>query len=123
MEQPFVFKSVIFNSLQEEYGATIDEVFVFDIIGQKLGFCGCGLPEDAIDYCYQGLKRVESLALSKSDFPNPFASEGEEYFFFYWLDKKGFTEHGGSVPGWLTEKGKDMILAIEEAREYTRIIG
>lgn len=32
-----------------------------------------------------------------------------EYFMWYWLDKEEYTEHGGSVPGWLTDKGKQLL--------------
>jgi len=31
------------------------------------------------------------------------------YFMWYWFDKEELTEHGGSVPGWLTKKGLGML--------------
>ena len=30
---------------------------------------------------------------------------GVEYFVLYQLDRAGYTEHGGGVPGWLTPRG------------------
>lgn len=33
---------------------------------------------------------------------------------WYWLDNKGYTEHGGSVPGWLTEEGWKLLEDLEE---------
>lgn len=91
-------------------------------LGHLLGFCGCGMPDTALAYVYEGMSLIK--ARSDSDYSAESVnkllefggSDGAKYFFWYRLDDLDFTEHGGSVPGWLTDKGKDFLLALEETR-------
>ena len=86
-----------------------DESFISTHI---LGFCGCGCPEEALKY----IKGILELLKDYKD-PNYWSkldnffnnNEGLKYTMFYLLDSKGLTEHGYSVPGWLTEKGKGIL--------------
>jgi hypothetical protein len=92
------------------------------------GFCGCGCNDDNIRYIRDGLQFIESLIHGPDDREKrdkwwvAMEMEGEEvfgnqqakYFFYYWADKEGLTEHGGSVPGWLTEKGKMVLQDLNE---------
>jgi len=97
------------------------EHMLFDVVN----FCGCGMPEDVLIYIRKGLLLVEQLELSwrsenkeddykkwDEDKNKFFCSEGAFYFFYYWCDKENFTEHGGSVPGWLSENGKEYLEAL-----------
>lgn len=34
-------------------------------------------------------------------------------FFYYSMDSMGFLEHGSMIPGWLTDKGKDLLSDIQ----------
>jgi len=96
-----------------------DEVF---------GFCCCGSPEANLLFIKKGLTHIDSPRPKKavyeggtqdewSQWYDKWISEGDKifggeqarYFFFYWADKEGLTEHGGSVPGWLTDKGKRIL--------------
>ena len=91
-------------------------------------FCGCGCPEDALDYIYKCLKLLtlgndwinnkeshcDYWKRYRAECDKVFNSEGAEYFMWYWLDNMELTEHGGSVPGWLTEKGKEVLSDLEE---------
>lgn len=100
-----------------------------------LGFCGCGRPEENLAFIRDGLQHIDE-AISAS--PDPwkdrpawdawfaghkareieiFGNERAAYFFFYWADKNGLTDHGGSVPGWLSDKGRELI---EDLQELTR---
>lgn len=101
-------------------------------LSHALGFCGCGDPLAALRYIRDVLRLVamkgpdsmgpdglrewtewyntvyltESEALFHGD-------DGARFVAFYLLDDKGLTEHGGSVPGWLTDKGKGILADLE----------
>ena len=93
------------------------------------GFCGCGCNDDNIRYIRDGLSYIDSLMIvgpenraARNIWWEEMQMKGEEifgnqqakYFFYYWADKEGLTEHGGSVPGWLTEKGKMVLQDLNE---------
>ncbi len=101
-----------------------------------LKFCGCGNPEDNLLYILGGLEllaeRWPILGLrdkmnheeweviynswfAKND--KYYSNEGAKYFFYYWLDTMSFTEHGGSVPGWLTDTGEELLQLLKEYKE------
>ena len=91
-----------------------------------LGFCGCGMAEDVDKLVYailtllnikDSLTFKEYIAKLEEDLP----TDALQYFMFYWLDSKGFTEHGGSVPGWLSDKGQELLnlLKLVYEREST----
>ena len=96
------------------------------IVGRLFGFCGCGLPEEVISYIWGALKLfdLQTNMVKFEEVDGYFANKGAKYFMWYWLDQKGYTEHGGSVPGWLTEGGKELLLFIEshltEERGHTK---
>lgn len=94
-----------------------------------LDFCGCGSPEENLDFIRTGLELINE---KRPENPNEFDKwwhEKEErvlkhfgnsqsaYFFYYWLDKEEYTEHGGSVPGWLTEKGLELLGLLNEEKQ------
>lgn len=96
------------------------------LLMDALDFCACGCPEYALDYIK---KSMELLDWDKERWPTwkayyddwrktvdeHFASSGAEYFMWYFLDSRGLTEHGGSVPGWLTADGRELIEDIDYA--------
>jgi hypothetical protein len=71
-------------------------------------FCGCGMPEKCLTYILKALVYIHSLKEDRQK-PSIFGSDGEAYFVYYVLDKLELTEHGISVPGWLTEKGEELM--------------
>ena len=89
-----------------------------------LGFCGCGMPEDNLLYVLRGLELIDEKRPDvggnawyvghRARLTEHFKTSGAEYFFFYWCDKQGFTEHGGSVPGWLTPDGDTLLALLRE---------
>lgn len=90
-----------------------------------LGFCHCGAPDTAIKYVRDALQLVTDLKGKvweeemthdqwSENVRGLFPSEGAEYFMWYWLDEKALTEHGGSVPGWLTADGEEMLSDLNE---------
>ena len=90
-----------------------------------LGFCGCGKPHHAIKHVRQSLQLVHDLKYLvweekltykewKEKTKEVFLNEGAEYFMWYFLDNKELTEHGGSVPGWLTGKGEELLADLNE---------
>ena len=113
----------------------IDEIL--DPIWQSFDFCGCGSPEDAAKFIFYGLEfigwRLDQLKESDVSVRGPewkalcdrldkrkielFGSDGAAYFFYYWADKEELTDHGGSVPGWLTDKGKAVMAELKKAMD------
>ena len=111
---------------EDENGVYYEDSFSF-ITTHLLDFCGCGCPFDAAMYVKNSLQIVADLSLVqkknityeewKTRKPQIFTCVGAEYFMWYYLDSKGFTEHGGSVPGWLTQKGIEMLSDLNELKE------
>lgn len=119
-----------FDKYKDEEGYTDTEgVFFPDaeswLQSRVLDFCGCGPIEENLIYVRDGLKLLderralvyedqrtweEQLKLEASFFGNKQASE----FFFYVMSMRDLTEHGGSIPGWLTEEGENFIKDVDE---------
>jgi len=91
-----------------------------DEICLMFGFCSCGQPKEVVNYILKSLqliKKIQDEVWKKTitwekyhkEVKKHYHSEGAEYLMYYVLDKNGYTEHGGSVPGWLTDKGKQLL--------------
>ena len=114
-------------SLIDDQGISWDTVENY--IGISVfGFCGCGCPEVALKFYRAVLRfinepkpqergreawdvwwkehRVRADAIFHGD-------DGIEYAAYYVLDDKKLIEHGGSVPGWLTGKGEQVLADLE----------
>ena len=116
------------RTVEDDGGCIVDGIS-FDDDGDALqihvlGFCGCGQGDQNLVYIMRGLEWVD---YHKSDeafdawYPKwrhqgerLFGRQAGEYFFAYWADSQGLTEHGGSVPGWLTPDGADLLEALRE---------
>ena len=101
-------------------------------IWDHLPICGCGCTEEALDllwwmleYCvtkYSGLGResveYDSVAGQYRQFREYLEGRhvGMAYALWYALSTLDLTEHGGSVPGWLTGKGAAAV-------RYLRVFG
>lgn len=91
-------------------------------------FCGCGKPQQALIYIKDVLQFIDDKHNDPIHETNPRVDSAEwkqwckdidikskqlmgnaEYFTYYILDKLGLTEHGGSVPGWLTLEGEELL--------------
>lgn len=97
-----------------------DEMAVFQT--HMLDFCGCGSPETSMRIIHQALQLLKNKwdeTIDYNQFDKStlelFGSEGIRYFFWYVFDDKGLTDHGGSVPGWLTDKGSELL---DDLTEY-----
>lgn len=123
-----MFESKLLSALKDDDGYLVDAEGLHhesasDYMCHVLGFCGCGVPESALAYVRDAMKAIQ--AMTERGYAKPdidacyrmFASDGERYFVWYRLDNLELTEHGGSVPGWLTDKGKDWLVALDEALE------
>lgn len=95
------------------------------VLEGMLGFCGCGDPDGVIEYLTKSLLHISNLKqlvwekkLSFEEWNNGgnelHPVTGSDYFMWYVLDSKEFTEHGGSVPGWLTSKGEELLELLNE---------
>ncbi len=79
------------------------------LIGEWLGFCGCGNPQAAFTYVRDILELYDQRPgwEACTDY---FESDGEMYTILYLLTDKGLMDHGTTVTsGWLTEKGKEVL--------------
>lgn len=79
-----------------------------------LTFCGCGMPTETLQYirdCMQLLRDKPSIEYSEFEKRCEllFINYGAQYFMWYFLDNNKLTEHGGSVPGWLTKQGEELL--------------
>ena len=97
------------------------------VLCDVLGFCGCGMNEAAARWVVDGLSLIaemhqrteESWRRDYADWSDRVnslygANDGARYFFWYWCNDKGLTEHGGSVPGWLEPKGQEVLDVLKE---------
>jgi len=81
-----------------------------------LGFCCCGDPDENLLFVADGLRYIErwysAYPLTLND-DGPFGNAVTAQFFYYWAGSKGYTEHGSSIPGWLTPEGEELLAALE----------
>ena len=96
---------------------------------EKHGPCDCGYPELYWDLLVDVLEHIDCHYDEKTQEWDEWvaahiAREAEilpdkrtRYFIYYWLDNLRLTEHGGSVPGWLENSGKELLEAIKQYRE------
>ena len=103
-----------------EYDEVLHEDLLLALHSGVLKFCGCGRPEESVRYVMEGLKILEyTFGMPYEDKralrEEHFGIDGAEYFFYYVMDALELTEHGGSVPGWVTPEGKEFIRLAEIA--------
>lgn len=79
--------------------------------------CGCGNGWASMTYIRDILRLIRGRDGSDEGYKRCddfFHSEGEKYTMYYLLDDLGLTDHGTSVPGWLSEKGVEVLEDLEE---------
>lgn len=116
------FRQLDGSYIDEEGVTWVDTTSFFQC--KILGLCGCGLPEQNLLYIRDVLRHINRLKefhekqISYDEWKAAgrqiMHTEQIEYFTYYVLDSLGLTEHGGSVPGWLTKKGEDLLSDLEE---------
>lgn len=98
----------------DKNGCWHDDALDFISIG-IFNFCGCGSPEETLKYIHDCLQIVKDgtnmdykeFCECKSKIFNN--NSGAENFMWYFLDNQELTEHGSSVPGWITDYGEEML--------------
>ena len=95
---------------------SMDESEEYSQLLELLGFCGCGCPEEAMQYIGKILGAVAARQESSWDINEVHQTlnlpdEHPAYWVvWYHLDSRGLLEHGGNVTGsWLTDKGKEAL--------------
>lgn len=98
-------------------------------LGSLFGFCGCGTPEAPLRLLRDAMRLIDVKPNNPHDFDKWKAAyrirraamdelfhhdKGVEYLVWYLLDDKKLTEHGTSVPGWLTDLGRDVLVDLDE---------
>ena len=103
----------------EDLGAIIGYYYF-----EKLKWCGCGRPGDAMRTVAKFLKTISDRdAYFETGFKETFGTEmiyDNELLIClaYSLDAAGFTEHGTSIySAWPTQDGEYFLYAIEEAEK------
>jgi hypothetical protein len=94
-----------------------------DALGQKLRFCGCGIPSEALRYVggiLEAFAREDRYALPWEEWcaikDAAFGTKNlaAQYFIVYQLDDIGLMEHGtGAMSGWLTDLGRGVLADIK----------
>ena len=114
----------------EAYGDLDRQSVLLSIVG----FCGCGGPGLTASWLRDLLRLHDTASTDLSGTGTARDTFWKEatgksfgpvyYLIHYWLDDRGWTEHGGSVGGgWLTEKGRaviavlDLIIELESLEE------
>lgn len=74
-----------------------------------LKFCGCGEPEENLLFIFNMLtilKEEYTYEEAQEKYKNYIQENWRAIFYFFWyvMDEKGLTEHGGSIPGWLEDE-------------------
>jgi hypothetical protein len=99
-----------------------------DALSSVFGFCGCGAPELALAYMGRVMRAIQNLQ-GDGSFEDRHAAyeeasnalfhgdDGARYVAYYLLAERGLTEHGGSVPGWLSDRGVGVLFDIEALPE------
>jgi hypothetical protein len=77
-------------------------------------FCCCGNPGESLRYIYKCFKHLALRdEMDYKDWKKKgrelFPESGSEFFMWYYFSEKGFTEHGSSVPGWLSDLGREVM--------------
>ena len=116
------------GTFQNENGASFDTLEDF-IQMSVLCFCGCGMPRLALKHLQVALTQVkkrnelvpkDTLAFRELEKETSIqlGSNTAMWFMWYYLETQDLTEHGGSVPRWLTQKGKELL---EDLDEYFKL--
>ena len=108
----------------EEDGSIIDSDGFYhpdklSYLEDMLGFCGCGYPVSALQFVSKLLELIDGRFENhkfQDDIDTLSGNNiGLEYLLFYFLEDKELTEHGTSIPGWLTEYGKEFLQELKLA--------
>lgn len=90
--------------------------------GDLSWFCGCGDPPHAAQYLRDVLQNVNDLREERQTYDQFHAAErrmfqhyGAACLIYHLLTHVGLLEHGGAVPGWLTEAGKARLALLQAA--------
>lgn len=94
-----------------------------------IGFCGCGQPMEAFKLLRDTLLHFSSAKTDNKwwekldKFLESKERPGLVCWWLYWIDYVGLTEHGGSVPGWLTPLGKKVMEAMIAVGKTDKDVG
>lgn len=70
-----------------------------------LRLCGCGKPHETAAFVASTMRKINGRAWAPETH--------SDWFLAYELAARGWTDHGSSVPGWLTEKGKAALAVLD----------
>ena len=103
--------------------ASTPEDEMSDLLEANFSFCTCGQPGTAAKFIVGSLEVIEQYSTLRpyeawrSLEEQQFGQNGANYFFYYWATKEDLLAHGGSVPGWLTDKGKFVLSELRRLLE------
>lgn len=89
------------------------------IVEGIFSFCGCGYPISVLYALKEEMEIIKSEDIDKLKRSDSIIDEGHRHIIWYLLDSRNFTEHGGCVPGWLTDRGEGLLNDItKEIQRY-----
>jgi hypothetical protein len=88
------------------------------LMNKYTNYCTCGDPKAALIFMASVIRFVEDkremdTGERETREKELFPVEGSSYFIYYALSELDLLEHGGSVPGWTTEKGIHFMEDVE----------
>lgn len=84
----------------------------------KLGFCGCGNPDKCLDLITKILELLNRNDKEKwNELKQINDTETMLDIIYYMLDDKLFTDHGGCIPGWASDKGIELLKLLHKEKE------
>lgn len=98
------------------YEAGCDNPIMDFIWNELFGFCGCYQPEEGFKLVREVMNAINDTTNDRNCMSSYDMRNGsvEKVFIMYWLDEREITEHGGSIPGWLTPYGKELLHVMNE---------
>lgn len=93
---------------------TSPEHWAFGVIYDRLHFCGCGLPEEALRLVTDLLTLAPWHDAGNAVGERIGGEDGTRHLVMYLIDGAGLIEHGGSITGsWLTDDGVRFLNAMQ----------
>lgn len=90
----------------------------------EFGACDCGDPDAVAELLFHVLRRI-SEGPWRNGLDDLLTSDGVMFSYLGWLNHIGLLEHGSSLPGWLTDRGREVLAALvafgTDAEAWTEI--
>lgn len=84
---------------------------LYEFFYGAFGSCGCGDPDAVAELLREVLIRVRD-GKWRDGLEDLLPTDGVMFSYLGWLNHIGLLDHGTGMPGWLTDKGKEILAAL-----------